>query len=477
MKGHLGKDVRRAVLAIGLCGAVLLAMGVYRSRSAAAAGMQTPAPDVLSAKGGGARIVEINIDGIIQPILAEFISSAFDEAASSKASLILITMNTPGGLDTSMRQIIQRIISSPVPVVVYVSPSGSRAASAGFYILLSTDIAAMAPGTDTGAASPIFMVGGTPIQIDETLKHKAMNEAAAYLRSISERRGRNVELAEKAVTEAKAYSASEALSGNLIDLIAGSTEELLAKLDGRTIKRFDGTSVTLKLAGAVRTKVEVSAKQRFLGWLAQPDLLFILLIVGILGLYVEFTHPGLIFPGVLGGIALLLFLTGAEVVPLNMLGILLIAGAVVLFVMEAKVTSHGALALAGVLAMLVGALILVRSPITGMGVSIGVALSVTLPFALITVFVMRLAIGTFSLRQTTGTNVLVGAVGEVREAVDGTGMVFVKGELWRAAATVKIPPGAHVRVERVDGLTLQVVPLEGEEVAATKSPAGGQAAH
>ncbi len=430
----------------------------------------------MSAESPAPRVVEINIDGIIQPILAEFVSEAFDEAARTKASLILITMNTPGGLDTSMRQIIQRIISSPVPVAVLVSPSGSRAASAGFYILLSADIAAMSPGTDTGAASPIFMVGGTPVQIDETLKRKAMNEAAAYLRSITEKRGRNVELAEKAVTEAKAYSASEALSGNLVDMIVASPEELLAKLDGRTIKRFDGTSVTLKLAGAVHTRVEVSAKQRFLGWLAQPDLLFILLIVGILGLYVEFTHPGLIYPGVLGGISILLFLTGAEVVPLNMLGILLIAGAVVLFVLEAKVTSHGALATGGVLAMLVGALILVRSPMTGMGVSIGVALSVTLPFALITVLVMRLAIRTFALRQTVGTGVLVGAIGEVREVVDGTGMVFVKGELWRAAAGVKIPVGARVRVEHVNGLTLQVVPA-GEQAVGGNSPAGSEPAH
>jgi len=464
MKGHLGRNVSRALLASLLLAAFFLAAGPWRE------------PRVMAAESPAPRVIEINIDGIIQPILAEFVSEAFDEAARTKASLILITMNTPGGLDTSMRQIIQRIISSPVPVAVLVSPSGSRAASAGFYILLSADIAAMSPGTDTGAASPIFMVGGTPVQIDETLKRKAMNEAAAYLRSITEKRGRNVELAEKAVTEAKAYSASEALSGNLVDMIVASPEELLAKLDGRTIKRFDGTSVTLKLTGAVHTRVEVSAKQRFLGWLAQPDLLFILLIVGILGLYVEFTHPGLIYPGVLGVISILLFLTGAEVVPLNMLGILLIAGAVVMFVLEAKVTSHGALAAGGVLAMLVGALILVRSPMTGMGVSIGVALSVTLPFALITVLVMRLAIRTFALRQTVGTGVLVGAIGEVREVVDGTGMVFVKGELWRAAAGVKIPVGARVRVEHVNGLTLQVVPA-GEQAVGGNSPAGSEPAH
>jgi membrane-bound serine protease (ClpP class) len=475
MKGHLGMNDSRALLASLVLAAFFLAAGLWKEQSALAAESPAPGQSLQASAGQAPRVVEINIDGIIQPILAEFVSGAFDEAARSKASLILITMNTPGGLDTSMRQIIQRIISSPVPVAVFVWPSGSRAASAGFYILLSADIAAMSPGTDTGAASPIFMVGGTPIQIDETLKRKAMNEAAAYLRSITEKRGRNIELAEKAVTEAKAYSASEALSGNLVDMIVASPEELLAKLDGRTIKRFDGASVTLKLTGAVRSKVEESAKQRFLGFLAQPDLMFILLIVGILGLYVEFTHPGLIYPGVLGGISLLLFLTGADVVPLNMLGILLIAGAVVMFVLEAKVTSHGVLAAGGVLAMLVGALILVRSPMTGMGVSIGVALSVVLPFAVITVMVMRLAIGTFALKQTVGTAVLVGAIGEVREVVDGTGMVFVKGELWRAAAGVRIPIGARVRVEQVNGLTLQVVPAR-EQAVAGNSPAGSEPA-
>ena len=419
------------------------------------------APDTPVAQVGSARVIEVSIDGVIQPILAEFMDGAFDQAARTKASLILITMNTPGGLDTSMRQIIQRIISSPVPVVVYVSPSGSRAASAGFYILLSADIAAMAPGTDTGAASPIFMVGGTSIQVDETLKRKAMNEAAAYLRSITGKRGRNVELAEKAVTEAKAFSDTEALKDNLIDLIV-TPDELLGKLDGRTVTRFDGSTVTLSLKNPVRTRIEVSAKQRFLGWVAQPDLLFILLILGIGGLYVEFTHPGVILPGVIGGAALLLFLVGAEVVPLNWFGILLIAAAVMMFVLEAKVTSHGALALGGILAMLAGALILVRSPITGMGVSLGVAAGVTLPFAFITVMVMRLAMRTFSLKQSTGTGLLVGATGEVRDAIDGTGMVFVRGELWRASSAEKIPAGARVRVLRVEGLMLQVT-LAAEE--------------
>jgi len=430
-------------------------------KNASAAG-QTGGPAT-----GTPRVVEIPINGVIQPFLADFVDEGLASAASEHASLVLLTMNTPGGLDTAMRDIIQHIISSPVPVAAYVAPSGSRAASAGFYILLSADVAAMAPGTDTGASSPIFLIGGTAAQVDETLKKKAMNEAAAYLRSISGKRDRNVELAEKAVTEAKAFSDSEALKGNLIDLVANTRADLMAKLDGRTIKRFDGATVTLHLAGATITKYEQSSKQKFLGWVADPDVLFILLIVGAIGLYVEFTHPGMIVPGVIGGISILLFLVGAEVVPINLFAILLIVGAVALFAIEAKVTSHGLLALAGVIAMLIGALVLVNSPITGAGVSLGVALGFTIPFAVLAVVVMRLALRTFSMKPSMGSGVLVGQTGEVRDAVDGTGMVFVGGELWRARAAAKIPAGSKIRVVRVDGLTLDVeqVAVEAERHA------------
>ena len=434
-----------------LCAAGLAGLWLAAGRAAA----QTPAP-------AAPRVLQVSIDGMIQPFLADFVDEALAQAATEHDSLVLLTLNTPGGLDTSMRDIIQHIISSPVPVAAFVAPSGSRAASAGFYILLSADIAAMAPGTDTGASSPVFLIGGTAAQVDETLKKKAMNEAAAYLRSISGKRSRNVALAETAVTEAKAFSDAEALKGNLIDLVAGDPDDLLAKLDGRSITRFDGSAMTLHLRGAARSSYEISSKQKFLGWLAEPDVMFILLIVGLIGLYVEFTHPGLVLPGILGAAAILLFLVGAQVVPINLLAILLIAGAIALFAIEAKVTSHGVLALAGVLAMLVGALILVQSPITGAGVSLGIALSFTVPFALLAVVVMRLAMRTFSIKPSTGPEQLVGQTGEVREELNGagTGMVFVGGELWRARAAQTIPAGARIRVLRVDGLTLEVAPAE-----------------
>ena len=411
-----------------------------------------------------ARVVELRIDDVVEPVLAEYISNGIEEAAKSDASLVLITMNTPGGLDSAMREIIQHIIRSPIPVAVYVAPSGSRAASAGFFILLSSDIAVMAPGTDTGAASPLLIsiLSGAPAQIDETLKRKILNEATAYLRSLTSKRGRNVELAEKAVTEAKAFSEKEALEGRLIDMIARSPEELLAQLNGRKITRFDGSTVTLDLRNPSRTAIEMTSRQRLLSYFVRPDVLFILLILGILGLYAEFTHPGMVFPGVIGGIALLLALYGMRVLPVNATGVLLIALAVLLFILEAKYTSHGVLGIGGVVAMLLGALMLVRSPLTGGGVSLGVALGVTLPFAGLTIFLMRLVLRSRGWKQAAGAEQLIGAEGEVTQAIEppGRGLVFVSGELWRATAREPVRKGARVRVVKVDGLTLLVEPTE-----------------
>lgn len=413
---------------------------------------------------GTSRVVELRLDGAILPLPAEYIAGGIDQAARTNASLVLITMDTPGGLDSSMRDIIQRIITSPVPVVVYVAPSGSRAASAGFFILLSADVAAMAPGTDTGASSPIFVIGGSPVNIDDTLRRKATNEAAAYLRSITEKRGRNTALAEKAVTEAKAFSEKEALEGKLIDLVAPSTEELLAKLDGRVITRFDGSRLTLALKNPARAPLGMTARQRWLARIAQPDMLFILFIVGILGLYAEFSHPGLIFPGVIGAVCLVLALVAMQVLPVNAIGVLLILLAVGLFILEAKLTSHGALGLAGALAMILGALFLIRSPLTGAGVSLSTAVGVTAPFALVTIYLMRLVLRSFRWKPATGTEQMIGAAGEVTQAIEtsGRGQVFVHGELWRAVAREGIAKGARVRVVRVDGLTLHVEPVEKE---------------
>jgi len=443
-----------ALAAAALCGPVRPARG------AAAPASDAPQSAV-------SQVVELHLDDQVDPILAEYIVGGIEEADRRKASLVLITMDTPGGLSTSMEDIIAHILSSPVPVAVYVSPVGARGASAGFFILESADIAAMAPGTHTGAASPLLEIGGVPLQMDETLKRKILNDATAYLRSYSGKRGRNVTLAETAVVDGKAWTETEAVDGKLADLIAKSREDLFAQLDGRTITRFDGTTTKLALRDPLVTELNMSAREKFLARIAQPDIFFVLLICGVLGLYVEFTHPGMIAPGVIGGIALILALYDMNILPVQPAGLLLIVLALALFVLEAKYTSHGVLAAGGIVAMLLGALMLIRSPLTGAGVSLGVALGVTLPFALISVFLMRLVLRSRKWKPETGIEQLSGAEAEVTEPLAATGdgggfqgMVRLHGELWRAIAPEAIPAGAHVRVVRTEGLTVHVVPAE-----------------
>ncbi len=407
-------------------------------------------------------VYEMQINGEIEPILAEYIVGGIDAANHADASLILITIDTPGGLDSSMREIIAAILHSRVPVVTYVTPSGSRAASAGFFILISADVAAMSPGTDTGAASPLLEVAGNPVKVDDTLERKIMNEATAYLRSYASHRGRNVPLAVTAVTDAKAFSEKEALDGHLVDLVAPNTDALLAQLDGRAITRLDGSAQTLHLPAPVVEVHLMSGRERFLDRIVQPDAFFILLIIGVLGIYVEFTHPGMFAPGVIGGIALLLALFAMHMLPVNFAGFLLIVLALILFVLEAKFPTHGILGIGGAIAMFLGALMLIRSPITSGGVHVSTALAVTIPVALIAIFLMRLVLRSFRWKPTTGIEQLVGSVGQMMEPVESAGaegMVLVHGELWRAAAGESIAKGTRVRVSRIDGLTLTVEPL------------------
>jgi membrane-bound serine protease (ClpP class) len=406
-------------------------------------------------------VLELKLDGEVEPILATYIDEGVADAANRHASLVLITMDTPGGLSDSMKDIIQHILSSPVPVAVYVYPTGSRAASAGFYILLAADIAAMAPGTHTGAASPLIAVGGYPVAIDEMLRRKINNDAQAFLRSFAEKRGRNPKLAETAVTDAKAFTEKEALDGKLIDLVANSEEDLLRQLDGREITRFDGSKIKLALANPVRVPFELSARQKFLARIVEPDVFFILLILGVLGLYTEFTHPGVIAPGVVGGICMVLALYAMHILPVNLAGVFLILLALALFILEAKFTSHGVLAAGGIISMLLGAMFLIRSPLTAGGVSLGVALAVTLPFAVLTVFLMRLVLRSRSWKNQTGREEMIGAQGTVvtELPLGAEGMIRVHGELWRAISNQPVPEGKPVRVVKMDGLKLYVEPV------------------
>ena len=364
-----------------------------------------------------------------------------------------------------MRQIVQAVLQSNTPVVGYVTPTGSRAASAGFFILLSTDIAAMSPGTETGAASPIMEVGGNVVQIDQTLRNKITNDATAFLRSYVVARGRNADLAATAVTDAKAWSSQEALDNKLIDLVVGSRSDLLAQLDGRTIRRLNGSTAQIALPHPVVSVREMNGRQRFLSWVVDPDVFFILLIVGVLGLYTEFTHPGVFAPGVIGGICLVLALFAMHLLPINVAGLALIGLALALFVLEAKFPTHGILGVGGVVSMVLGALILVRSPMTGQGVSLGAAIGVALPFAVIVIVLMRFVLRSRTWKQATGREELIGEEGEVTEpatSAGGVGLVRVHGEIWQAAVkgSETLARGARVRVKGVHGLTLEVEPVK-----------------
>jgi membrane-bound serine protease (ClpP class) len=415
-------------------------------------------------------VLELSLDGVVDPILATYIDEGLADAASRHATLVLITMDTPGGLSVSMEDIIQHILASPVPVAVYVSPTGGRGASAGFYILLSADIAAMAPGTHTGSATPIMAIGGfLPMQIDEAFRKKINADATAFLRSFTERRGRNPVLAEKAITEGSAFTEKEALDGKMIDLIVNSPADLLRQLDGRAITRFDGAQAKLSLKNATLTPFELSARQKFLARIVQPDVFFVLLILGVLGVYTEFTHPGAIAPGVIGGICLILALYAMNFLPINLAGLFLILLALAFFILEAKAPSHGVLALGGVVSMFLGAICLIRSPLTPGGVSAGVALAGTVPFAILAVFLMRLVLRSRRWKSATGKEELIGSRGvAMAQLAAGTeGMIRVHGELWRAESSRPVQEGETVRVLRVEGLKLYVEPAE-MAVSATK---------
>ena len=413
-------------------------------------------------RSAGPFVLELSLDGEVEPILATYIDEGLADAARRHAALTLITMDTPGGLSDSMKDMIQHILASPVPVAVYVSPTGARGASAGFYILLSADIAAMAPGTHAGAASPIIAIGGFPQQIDEVFRRKINQDAMAFLRSFTVRRKRNPELAEKAITESRAFTEKEALDAKMIDLVVNSTEDLLRQLDGRTITRFDGTQVTLSLKNATRAPFELSARQRFLARIVEPDVFFVLLILGVLGLYTEFTHPGVIAPGVIGGICLILALYAMHFLPVNLAGLFLIGLSLAFFILEAKAPSHGVLAFGGVVSMFLGAIFLIRSPLTSGGVSIGVALAGTLPFAVLAVALMRLVLRSRQWKTATGKEELIGSHGVAVEPLPAgqEGMIRVHGELWRAESSKPVQEGEPVRILRVEGLKLYVEPAD-----------------
>ncbi len=403
---------------------------------------------------GAPRAVAVAIDGVVHPITVEIVGHALQQARRENADFVLIRLNTPGGLMDAMRQTVEAIVASPVPVITFVTPSGGRAASAGFFILLAGDVAAMATGTNTGAASPVLLAG----EMDAIMRKKVENDAAALLRGIAGKRGRNSTVAEQAVLEAKSFSDKEALDNHLIECVARDESDLLRQLDGREIVRFDGRKQVLRTGGAAVVDYDLTWREQIISAVSDPNIALVLLVLGALGIYIEFSSPGLIAPGVAGGIMVLLGLSALSVLPINWIGAALLLLAVTLFILEAKFTSHGVLGTGGAVAMVLGAVLLINSPIPEMRIRWATAVGITLPFAAITVFLVSLVLRARANKVVTGSAGLVGEAAIVHTALNPAGKVFVHGEYWDAVSSRPVEQGARVKINAVEGLVLKVEP-------------------
>ncbi|MCK4836384.1 MAG: nodulation protein NfeD [Candidatus Aminicenantes bacterium] len=407
-------------------------------------------------------IVKLNINGPIDSITEEYIIDNFEKLKIMEdLSLIIIEIDTPGGLDTSMRTIIKSIMNAPAPVAVYVSPKGARAASAGFFITIAADIASMAPGTNMGAASPVAITGQ---KIEETMKKKITNDAASYAKSLAKSKKRNLELSEKAVRESKSYTAEECFNNNLIEYIAEDIEDLIAQLEGKEITMMDGEKITLKLRGKPITDIPMSGRQKFLKTITNPNLAYFLLIFGLIGLYLEFTHPGIIIPGVLGGISLLLAFLAFQILPINYVGLLLILLSIGFFIAEIKVQGFGVLGIGGVISFLLGSIILINAPIPEMRPTMSIIITFSICFGLLILFLTFKVYKAMSQRTETGQEGLTGETGIAKSDIDShSGKVFIHGEWWNAVSDEKIPAGSRVNILSMKQFTLKVKGLYNQE--------------
>jgi membrane-bound serine protease (ClpP class) len=403
-----------------------------------------------------AEVLKITVNDTIQPITAEYIGRALAEAERNQDQALLIELNTPGGLLESTRDIIEKILSSPVPVIIYVTPSGRRAASAGFFILESADVAAMAPGTNTGAAHPVTIGGG---KLDDVMKQKIENDTAALMRSVVSKRGRNVDVAETAVRQSKSFTDGEALSQKVIDYVASNQQDLFRQLQGKTIKRFNGQTLTLNLANQPVRIFDMTLRQRILAYMMDPNVAFILLAIGVLALYAEFNHPGAVVPGTVGVVFILLSIFALNLLPTRFAAVVMILAAFALFALEAKFTSHGVLGIGGVVMLTLGGLLLVDGPIPEMRVHFWTALAVSLPLGAITIFLMTIALKARANKITTGTQGMIGEIGIAETNLDPYGKVFVHGEIWDARATSPVRAGQRVVVSKVQDLQVEVDPV------------------
>jgi membrane-bound serine protease (ClpP class) len=398
----------------------------------------------------------ITVNDIITPAIAEFIGKAVDQASKEHAECLIIQMDTPGGLDLSMRDIIKEMMNADIPIVVYVAPSGARAASAGAIITLAADIAAMAPGTNIGAAHPVAMGGG---QMSRTMSEKVLNDAVAYVTSIAEKKKRNVQVAVRFVKESVSIPASEALKVKVIDLIAQDLQDLLQKIDGRTVEKPRGV-IKLATKGAKINFVQMDFRQRLLATLSNPNIAYILMMIGLVGLYFELAHPGAIFPGVIGGICLILAFFAFRTLPVNYAGILLILLGIFLFIAEIKIPSYGLLTVGGIVSLALGSIMLFESPVPYLRASF----SVIIPTVVVTVafflFAVTMVIKARMAKPATGSEGLVGETGVARIRLDPEGKVFVHGEIWNAYADETIEEGEKIQVLKAEGLQLKVEKLK-----------------
>jgi membrane-bound serine protease (ClpP class) len=397
----------------------------------------------------------IRVESVISPSSADYIVSAIKQAEKDKVAALVIELDTPGGLDTSMRVIIKEMLAAERPIVVYVAPSGARAASAGAFITLAAHIAAMAPGTNIGAAAPVAMGG----QMDKTMERKVTNDAAAYMRTIAEKRGRPIDLAEEWVRKATARTETEALKAKLIDVISPKLVDLLQAIDGRVVTTAAG-KVKIETKNAVVHRGEMNLRERVLKIITDPTIAYLLLILGLAGLYFEFSTPGAILPGVLGGIALILALYAFSQLPINYAGILLILLGIVLFIAEIKVVSHGVLTAGGLTSMVLGSLMLIDAPVPYMRISLWAILGTAGATALFFLFVVGAGVRALRAKTVTGMEGLIGEIGIVRTPLTPRGQVFLRGELWSAEGEAEVEAGETVRVMGIDGLTLRVVPVQ-----------------
>jgi len=407
------------------------------------------------------QIVVLHLDDTIQPVSEQYMERGIDQAARTHSDALLIDLNTPGGLLDTTRSMVSKILASPVPVIVYIAPAGSRAGSAGFFLLEAADIAAMAPATNAGASHPV-VEGGT---LDPIMKQKLENDTTAFLRSFASRRNRNTDAAQDAVMNSKSYTEREALHLHLIDLVAPNDRALLDTIDGRTVTRFDGTTVILHTRAAALTQVEPTLREEILGRMMDPNLAVLILVLGGLLIYLEFNSPGTIIPGALGTLLLLVALFSLNLLPVRYTAVVLLIAAFILLLLEAKFPSHGVLAGSGVIALVFGTLTLVDGPIPEMRVRLSTAIACGVAFGLITLFLVRIAILARKNKVVTGPQALLGATGVAQQPLAPSGQVLVHGELWQAESNAPVNPGEPVRVQAVRGLTLLV-----ERIPAAHSP-------